>query len=745
MPDVPFAPLPLAIVFSDDESLRGRLGTALHERAYLVSTISPARLRTLLHDGAAGGPGTGDPLVLFFDLRLPESAEVFHEIIGPARIRVCTVAVGRPGSSPYAAAEEARIYRCVDYRTLTDARAVAAVADAALERVSLQQENLLLRAELARARAGGNDPLLAVGNPAATADGFSHAAVPLALRQIVRPTRLGGGGSAAATTFEHVVEGVAGALTASRVGLYLQAHEGAPFRLRAGRQVLDPGLEFGPEDPLGRWLDRYRQPMTRRAADALGDAAARTLLRRALDLLGAECLVPLVVRGRLEGWLFTGLSFGGADTADFHSLHAVAEHAGAAVENSLLHDEAVLQTTLFESLLNSLPTAVIAVEPDGVVRWANARAEALFPVLTIRRRPGRRAPIIEDVSGRLAGLIHAALDGEPPSKPLVWELPLTARTYSARVYAARAGADLGGRVLAAFAVIEDVTTDLAAHTRREAAIQQALCVDLANGLAHEVRSPLFALKTFSQLLPQRHAEEEFRTEFGGIIERDVGRLDELFERLERFAHPPKPGERRSVHVVDLLRAAQDTTQKLLAAADPRIKLLVAGRQLGVAGPAGTAAQANAAQLPTLTADSAALVHAFTALFVNGVEAAVRKRVIPVITVDVVRYGADFLAGQRNGNGNIHGNGHGYGDEDDDSARHRHDNPDCGVRLSISDNGTGIAPELLPRVFSPFCTTKAQGLGLGLPSARNIILEHGGRLELDSGTRGLCAHVVLPLR
>ncbi|MBV9659057.1 MAG: hypothetical protein JO295_13210, partial [Verrucomicrobia bacterium] len=39
----------------------------------------------------------------------------------------------------------------------------------------------------------------------------------------------------------------------------------------------------------------------------------------------------------------------------------------------------------------------------------------------------------------------------------------------------------------------------------------------------------------------------------------------------------------------------------------------------------------------------------------------------------------------------------------------------------------------------------QGLGLGLPLAQRIILAHGGRIELDPGSRGTCVNIVLPLR
>jgi two-component system sensor kinase FixL len=51
----------------------------------------------------------------------------------------------------------------------------------------------------------------------------------------------------------------------------------------------------------------------------------------------------------------------------------------------------------------------------------------------------------------------------------------------------------------------------------------------------------------------------------------------------------------------------------------------------------------------------------------------------------------------------------------------------GVRISVADNGTGISPEDLERIFEPFVTTKPQGLGLGLAVCRSIVRSHNGQL------------------
>ena len=52
-------------------------------------------------------------------------------------------------------------------------------------------------------------------------------------------------------------------------------------------------------------------------------------------------------------------------------------------------------------------------------------------------------------------------------------------------------------------------------------------------------------------------------------------------------------------------------------------------------------------------------------------------------------------------------------------------------MQIEDNGPGISPENLAKVFEPLFTTKRQGTGLGLPTVRQIVQQHGGDIELHS--------------
>lgn len=67
-------------------------------------------------------------------------------------------------------------------------------------------------------------------------------------------------------------------------------------------------------------------------------------------------------------------------------------------------------------------------------------------------------------------------------------------------------------------------------------------------------------------------------------------------------------------------------------------------------------------------------------------------------------------------------------------------------LSIIDNGMGVPPENLPRIFEPFFSTKQNGLGLGLPMTKRVMEEHEGRVEFDSiEGKGSEVRLILPLQ
>jgi PAS domain S-box-containing protein len=68
-------------------------------------------------------------------------------------------------------------------------------------------------------------------------------------------------------------------------------------------------------------------------------------------------------------------------------------------------------------------------------------------------------------------------------------------------------------------------------------------------------------------------------------------------------------------------------------------------------------------------------------------------------------------------------------------------PNAFQRILIGDNGPGIQPEILPKLFLPFFTTKASGTGLGLAVVQKILLQHGGRITAGNRAGGGAEFIV----
>jgi signal transduction histidine kinase len=69
-----------------------------------------------------------------------------------------------------------------------------------------------------------------------------------------------------------------------------------------------------------------------------------------------------------------------------------------------------------------------------------------------------------------------------------------------------------------------------------------------------------------------------------------------------------------------------------------------------------------------------------------------------------------------------------------------------LRLSVTDTGCGIPPEVLPRIFEPFFTTKpvGKGTGLGLAAVYGIAKQHGGWVDVESQPgQGASFHIFIP--
>jgi two-component system sensor histidine kinase HydH len=67
-----------------------------------------------------------------------------------------------------------------------------------------------------------------------------------------------------------------------------------------------------------------------------------------------------------------------------------------------------------------------------------------------------------------------------------------------------------------------------------------------------------------------------------------------------------------------------------------------------------------------------------------------------------------------------------------------------VEIHFADTGPGISPETRQHLFEPFFTTRPEGTGLGLALCREIVVQHGGEIELETtGGSGTSFRITLP--
>jgi len=227
--------------------------------------------------------------------------------------------------------------------------------------------------------------------------------------------------------------------------------------------------------------------------------------------------------------------------------------------------------------------------------------------------------------------------------------------------------------------------------------------EMSAGLAHEIRNPLGAIKGAAQVIDETGVAPD-QQEFVHIIVEEVDRLNAVVTQFLDYARP-----------MQLHR--QDTSM------GPVLRSLVQALQAEGLPPSVDLELTVAEDVPPVPVDPEKIRGVLLNLVRNAVEALPERG---TVSID-----AHYVRALRR----VRPLG---------STRHQRrvgelvNALEGALELTIADDGVGIAPEGLTRLFIPFYTTKDRGNGLGLPVCERIVREHGGELEVQStegqGTR-----------
>ncbi len=223
-------------------------------------------------------------------------------------------------------------------------------------------------------------------------------------------------------------------------------------------------------------------------------------------------------------------------------------------------------------------------------------------------------------------------------------------------------------------------------------LQEQTTREILRGLAHEVKNPLGGLRGAAQLL-ERQLESEELKEYTQVIIAEADRLQALMDRMLGPRHLPnrQPLNVHSVleRVLRLMQAEERGGVRLERDYDPSI--------------------------PEVMGDADQLVQALLNIVRNARQAVddetgrivLRSRIERMCTI----------------------------------GRQRHA---LAARIEVIDNGPGIPEDMQERIFFPMVTGRAEGSGLGLSIAQNIIQQHDGSITLDSAPGHTVFTILLPI-
>lgn len=243
--------------------------------------------------------------------------------------------------------------------------------------------------------------------------------------------------------------------------------------------------------------------------------------------------------------------------------------------------------------------------------------------------------------------------------------------------------------------------DMTSIRELEAAVRQADRLStlgtLAAGLAHEVKNPLGGIKGAAQLLERELDPDSDLLEYPRVMIREAERIDKIIRQLLELASPKGP----RYAPVNLHMVLGDIILLQREAAGSREVSIATGFDPSI---------------PPIMADEAQLTQVFLNLIRNALEAMTEGGRLTVTS----RVLSEYQLGRDEGRSRM-------------------------VAVEVADTGPGIAPENLPKVGTPFFSTKEGGTGLGLAICQKIVSEHRGMLKIDSQPgQGTRISVLLPL-
>jgi signal transduction histidine kinase len=437
--------------------------------------------------------------------------------------------------------------------------------------------------------------------------------------------------------------------------------------------------------PLPAFLARSGRPLLRDELEQTVQEQEAKEVGQQLSEVGGELALPMLSEQQLTGFLVVGSKLSGDPyfTEDIELLSTLSHQAAIAVENAQLYRQVLLVNEYVENILRTMDSGVITIHADGKVALCNATAENLTGI----SRRVLTSLTVDELPGSLSSPLRATLKDGHPRLQIETVLAGGSDRLIPIVCSTSALQDGNGAILGALIVFSDLSKLKALESEKRRAQRLASFGALASGIAHEIKNPLVAIRTFAELLPERFNEVDFREDFSKVVIGEIDRIDGLVGRLRGIAAPtpqvvgPVDIREPLIDTLALLRAQLEQTQT------------VVHRQFEDSAP-------------YVAVDDAQLKQLFLNLFINAIEAMGPGGELTIRLSRRDRQGTSWVIAQ------------------------------------VSDTGPGIPESIRAHVFDPFFTTKTRGSGLGLAICRGITDAHRGTIRAETSELGRGTNIIV---
>ena len=343
-------------------------------------------------------------------------------------------------------------------------------------------------------------------------------------------------------------------------------------------------------------------------------------------------------------------------------------------------DRAEQTERLSEEVTRNMPAGLVVVNATGIISSSNPASEQ---VLGIRGLGFRRYSEALGQGSQLTKLIGECLEtGRIFRREEVEHIPPAGDTrhLGVTISPIRRGE---GKISGVICLLTDLTELAALQQRMQLKENLAALGELSAGIAHEFKNALATISGYAQMIPDSLPKES--ADYARKIVEQTRNITHMVTEFLKYARPLEiPEERVDLEeVVD--RAVAEVAQTM-----PQVAIDCKGNFGGVAGDEGLLRQA---------------------------------------LLNLVRNAAEACA-EAEGGGRVTLRGEVVEGEEAGWQR-----------VIVTDNGPGIEPAAMPKLFRPFFTTKSNGTGLGLAVVQKVIVQHGGHIEVRNCAKGGAEFIV----